>query len=194
MDVQNNWYSRARAEANKGIPSNERFTGVLIVIVSILMICYFAAHQTQSTGFFTAQFSTLEHLMLYGYWTFWIITASLEGIFGQRLLSRLFDVFGGGAFAVICAVGLILTFPFDFVHFADVLPESLRFSVQWISNDIARGVMVLATIALAGGLAYCPIAYKFIVIGSSGSKSKDKSSGWVLKSSYRRSLHKTSQD
>lgn len=166
MNIQNNWYARARAEANEAIPFSERVTDVLIVVVSSLMIYYFVAHQTQSTGFFTDGFGALEQLMLYGYWLFWIITASLQGILGRRFLSRLFDIFGGGAFAVICAFGLIITFPFEFAYFADVLPESLKFLVEWISNDIARGVMLVATIALAGGLTYGLIAYKFIVLGS----------------------------
>ena len=164
MTVQENWFFRAQAEASEAIPYNERITGVFIVLVSIAIIACFLAHQTQSTGFFTAQFDTKDGLMLYGYWVFWIITASLEGIFGLRFLSRLFDVFGGGIFALICAYGLLLSFPFEFAYFAEVFPESLRFLVEWISNDIARGIMFVATLALTIGIAYCPIAYKFIVL------------------------------
>jgi hypothetical protein len=53
-------------------------------------------------------------------------------------------------------------FPFEFAEFADVLPESLRFLVQWISNDIARVLMVLAIIVHLAGAVYSPIAYKFV--------------------------------
>jgi hypothetical protein len=86
--------------------------GIGIVVFSVLMVLYFAAHRTRSTGFFTATFGTLEMLMLYGLW--------------------------------------------------GLLPESLRFLVQWISNDIARVLMVLGIIVYLGAAVYCPIAYGFI--------------------------------
>jgi hypothetical protein len=89
-------------------------------------------------------------------------TASLEGIFGLRLLSRLFDVFGGIIFALISTTVLLVIFPFDFAYFADVLPDSLRFLVQWISNDIARVVMALGVSGLLFATVYSPIAYKFV--------------------------------
>jgi len=157
-----NWFSRAKAEADKGVPRNERVFGIAIVVVSVLMILYFVVHQTGSTGFFTTEFGTLEMVMLYGNLTAWIITGALEGIFGQRLLSRLFDVFGGVIFITISLAWLLAVFPFEFAYFADVLPDSLRFLVQWISNDIARGIMVLGIIIFAIAAVYCPIGYKFV--------------------------------
>lgn len=77
----------------------------------------------QSTGFFTAEFGALEQFLFYGYWAVWITTASLEGILGLRLLSRLFDVFGGITFLLISTVVLLIIFPFDFQYLADALPE-----------------------------------------------------------------------
>lgn len=162
MKTDENWFSRAKAEAEQGIPSSERVSDIAIVVFSILMVLYFLTHQKQSTGFFTSAFGTLEMLLFYGYWVFWISTASLEGIFGRRLLSRLFDVFGGIIFITISTAVLLVVFPFEFTYFADLLPESLRFLVQWISNDIARIVMVLGVIVLLGAAVYSPIAYKFV--------------------------------
>jgi len=156
------WLSRGRAEAEKGIPYRERVVGIAIVVFSVLMVLYFVAHQMRSTGFFTATFGTLEMLMLYGFFVFWIVSAGLEGVFGRRLLSRLFDVFGGLIFATIGIAWLLVVFPFEFAYFADVLPDSLRFLVQWISNDIARGLMVLGIIVHLGAAIYCPIAYRFV--------------------------------
>jgi hypothetical protein len=57
-----------------------------------------------------------------------------------------------------------VVFPFDFTHFADVLPSFLSFSVQWVSNDIARMLMVLYTIVMGIAAIYAPISYKFIRI------------------------------
>ena len=156
------WFSRGKAEAEKGIPYFERVTGIAIVVFSVLMVLYFVAHQTWSTGFFTATFGTLEMIMLYGSLIALIVTAALEGIFGQRLLSRLFDVFGGIIFITIGLAWLLVVFPFEFAYFADVLPDFLRFLVQWISNDIARVLMVLGIIVTLGAAVYTPIAYGFV--------------------------------
>ena len=159
-----NWFSRAKADADKGIPTNERITGIVLVIVSSLMIFYLSLHQIWSTGFFTTKFGMLEMFLLYGSLAAWIITGSLEGIFGQRLLSRLFDVFGGVIFITISLFWLLVIFPFEFAYFADVLPDFLRFILLWVSNDIGRGIMVVGVIVLFIAAAYSPIAYKFVSI------------------------------
>ena len=101
-------------------------------------------------------------LMLYGSLIFWIITCSLDGIFAQRLLSRLLDAFGGVIFVTVNLAWLSVVLPFDFAYFADVLPDFLRFMVQWISNDIARGIMIIGVIVLVIASIYCPIGYKFV--------------------------------
>jgi len=162
MNDIENWYSRGKAESEKGIPRGERGFGITLVIINILMILYFAAHQLRSTGFFTTKFGTIEMFFLYGYSVFWIISAGLEGVLGQRFLSRIFDVFGGVLFAGICIIWLLVVFPFEFSNFADILPNSLKFVIQWISNDIARVIMVLGIIVHLGAAIYCPIAYKFV--------------------------------
>jgi len=162
MNANENWFSRGKAEAEKGIPFGERVVGIAIVVFSILLVLYFAAHQRRSTGFFTEAFGTPEMFMLYGLLILGIISAGLEGVFGLRLYSRLFDVFGGLILAAVFTAWLLVVFPFEFAYFADVLPESLRFLVGWISNDIARVLMVLAIIAYLGAAIYCPIAYGFV--------------------------------
>jgi hypothetical protein len=160
-----NWFSRAKEEADKGIPKSERIASIGFFFVgSVLMVFYLVAHQVWSTGFFTAKFGIMEMVMLYGSWIAWIITSGLEGIFGQRLLSRLFDTFGGIFFIALATAWLSLVFPFDFTYFPDVLPVFLRFLLQWISNDIARILMVLYTIAMVIAAVYAPIGYKFVSI------------------------------
>ena len=128
------------------------------------MILYLVAHNIWSTGFFTVEFGTTEMIMLYGSWIAWIITSGLEGVLGQRLLSRLFDTFGGIIFIAVATAWLLVVFPFNFSYFADVLPDFLRFLVQWISNDIARILMALYTVAMGIAAVYAPIAYKFVRI------------------------------
>ena len=170
-EATENWFSRGKTEADKGIPKNERVAGIGFFFVgSLLMFLYLAAHQLGSTGFFTAKFGTIEMILLYGSWIAWIITSGLEGIFGQRLLSRLFDTFGGIIFIAVATAWLLVVFPFDFAYFANVLPDFLRFLVHWIANDIARIVMVLYTIAMGIAAVYAPMGYKFIRIKRSKSE------------------------
>jgi hypothetical protein len=125
-------------------PYEDRGLSIAIVVVGVLMGLFFGAHQTRSTGFFTAAFGTLEMLLLYGTLLYWIATSALI-IVGQKNLSRDLD-FGGLFFAAVAVAWLLVVFPFDFAHVADTLPDSLRFLVQWISTDIARVLMVLSFI------------------------------------------------
>jgi hypothetical protein len=164
MNLNNsgNWFSRAKREAEKKLPLNERVFGIAIVIFCIIMIIFFITHQMNSTGFFTSEFGTLETLFFYGFWIFWITTASLEAIFSQRLLSRIVDTFGGLIFATISLALLLFIFPFEFTHLSDVVPNFIRFLIEWISNDIARVIMMLLVIAHLAAAVYSPFAYKFV--------------------------------
>ncbi len=150
---------------------NQRVTGTAILVLGVLGVLFFVAHQTGSTGFFTIKFGTIEMIMFYGYLVFWIMTGGLEGVLGQRLLSRLLDTLGGLIFATIATAWLFVVFPFEYAYFADVIPEFLRFLVQWISNDIARIVMMLTIIGYMYAAVYAPKAYGFI--GKKSSKSEE---------------------
>lgn len=106
-DSTENWFLRGKAEADKGIPKNERIAGIGFFFTgSILVILCFAAHRIWSTGFFTAKFGAIETFMLYGSWIAWIITSGLEGVLSKRFLSRLFDTFGGIIFIAVQLHGL----------------------------------------------------------------------------------------
>jgi len=156
------WFNRAKDEAQKKLPLNERIVGIAIVVFCVLMIIYFISHQIRSTGFFTSEFGPFETFLFYGFWIFWITTAGLEAVLSQRLPSRIVDTFGGIIFATVSIGILLVFFPFEFAYLADVLPDSIRFLVQWISNDIARVIMVLLMIGHLIAAIYSPIAYKFI--------------------------------
>ena len=162
MKDTQSWFERAKTAAEEALPRNERVFGIVIVVFCILMIIFFITHQMNSTGFFTSEFETFEMLFFYGFWIFWITTASLEAILNQRLLSRIVDTFGGIIFATISIALLLVLFPFEFSHISDLLPESIRFLVKWISNDIARVILVLLVIAHLAAAIYSPFAYKFV--------------------------------
>ncbi|MFX0114501.1 MAG: hypothetical protein ACFFB3_08130 [Candidatus Hodarchaeota archaeon] len=76
---------------------------------------------------------------------YWILSSALL-VFGRKNPSRDLDFFGGLLYATIGIAWLLVVFPFEFEYFVDVLPDVLRFLLRWISNDIARGLLVLAFI------------------------------------------------
>ena len=90
MKANESWFSRGKAEAEKGIPFSERVVGIAIVVFSVLMVLYFVAHQRRSTGFFTAAFGTIgdAHALWFadfGDYFSWIG----RGIWSQTLFSPL---------------------------------------------------------------------------------------------------------
>ena len=125
----------------------DRVISVVVIMLFPLILFYFVAHQILSTGFFTAAFEILEMVLLYGTLMYWIITSTVL-LLELKDLSRDIDSFGGLAFAVFGFFWLFLVFPFDFAYFADVLPEALRFLVQWISDGFARVLLFLGFILL----------------------------------------------
>lgn len=144
------------------IPYSDRVTSVAFLVIGALGMLYLVTHQMGSTGFFTEKFGTLEVLILYGYLSQVIISGTLYGLLGRKHLALLFYVFGGLIIAVITNVWLYVVFPFEFTYFADVLPDFLRFLVHWISNDIARMLIVLNIIVHLLGEVYVAILYVYI--------------------------------
>ena len=160
----NSWFSK-RVKAQLSELSDESHSGsraaIVFVSIFILIVLYFGAHQTGSTGFFTTKFGTFETLLLYGSLFEWITVGVLE-FFGRKNLSRDIDAFGGIIFVTIAGIWLFVIFPFEFTHFADVLPDSLRFLLQWISNEIAVVIMVLGLIVAPIMAVYQLILYNFV--------------------------------
>jgi cytochrome bd-type quinol oxidase subunit 2 len=143
-----NWLVKhAEAEAKKDvIPFSERAGNIIGIVGVLLVVLFFAVHQMQSTGFFTSSFSTAEMLLLYLSLVAGMITTAIRALFGRKNLARLFDVFGA-CFFTVTLTWLYIVFPFSFTHFADVLTDFLKFLLQWISNDIARTLMIIGIVA-----------------------------------------------
>ena len=142
------WFSKMVEEELENydeLSVEDRVISVAFVMFFPLIVIYFAAHQMFSTGFFTATFGTLEMVLLYGTLIYWIFTCAVL-LLELKDLSRNVDSFGGLIFAVVGFAWLSIVFPFDFTYFANVLPENLRFLVQWISDGTARVALVLAFI------------------------------------------------
>lgn len=151
IEATGSWFSRlVKKEVEYADPYEDRGLSIAIVVVGVLVGSYFIAHQVRSTAFFTAAFGSLEIVLLYGTLLFWIATCALI-IVGQKNRSRDLDL-GGLFFATAAFAWLLVAFPFDFAHLADVAPDSLRFLVQWVSNDVVR-VLIALSLILHLGLA-----------------------------------------
>ena len=162
-ETRKNWLVRhVEAEAKKDvIPYSERAGNIVGVVAILLIVLYFVAHQVWSTGFFTSRFGTVEMLLFYISLMFGMVTSAVRGLFGRKNFARLFDILGFVLFTVVLA-WLYMVFPFDFAYFADALPNFLRFLLQWISNDIARALMLLGVIATPVMAVYTAVLYVFV--------------------------------
>ena len=162
----NNWFARraeAEVKAKKDtFPSSERIGSIVGFVIVFLVMLYFVAHQIGSTGFFSSKFSTLEMLLFYGAQLFGIVCTVLGPVrVRHRNLIRLGDMFYNITVA-IAVIWLFVVFPFDFAHLADVLPSFLRFLLQWVSNDIARVLMMLGMIVAPIFAIYFGTLYVFV--------------------------------
>jgi hypothetical protein len=140
--IKNRFFKTAKEELSDEIASDDKTASIFLIVVNGLLGLYLIVHQTVSTGFFTSKFNTLEMLLLYGIFIYWIITSVLI-LIGQKHPSRDLDSYGGLFFATFAIGWLIVIFPFDFAHFANVLPDFLRFLLQWISNEIALVLLII---------------------------------------------------
>ena len=142
VSIKNRFSKTAKEDLSNEIKSDDKAASILLIAVNGLFGLYLILHQTFSTGFFTPKFGALELITLYGIPIYWIITSVLI-LIGQKHPSRNLDSYGGLFFATFAFVWLIGIFPFEFTYFANVLPDSLRFLLQWISNEIALVLLSL---------------------------------------------------
>lgn len=138
-------------QALKDNMNNSQRGGEIVgVIVIGLVALFFYAHQTEATGFFTSSsFGATEALLLYGAILIGVAGPMARFLTGRRNKSRPPELIASVFWIVASAWFLMVVFPFDFAHFADVVPDFLAFLVSWITNDIAR---VLLAIGMVGGI------------------------------------------
>jgi len=163
MGATRSWFARhAEAEARKdGLSLSDRAGNVVGAIAILLALWFFVAHQTSSTGFFTSKFGQTEAVLFYAPPLLSIIATAAKTAVGRKNVLRPLDV-AGMILSFVAPVWVFAVFPFDFSHLADVLPGFLRFLLQWISNDFARGVMALAMIVIPVAAVYTAALYVFV--------------------------------
>ena len=157
------WFARhVSAEAKKDFMTfSERIGNAVSVVCIIIVTLYLVAHQMGSTGFFTSEFTLAAMFLLYTPLAYGLFENIVRFFIASRNTGRIFDVIGAGIFVIVFAL-LLIIFPFDFTYFADVLPDSLRFLLQWISNNVAVVIMVLGLIVAPIMAVYQLILYNFV--------------------------------
>ena len=171
---KNCFLRHTEAEAKKDIlPYSDRVGNLAAIVVIVLVTSYFVAHQMWTTGFFTSKFGSLEMILFYGVLIYQLVPTTLKALFGRKNNARFFEIFGS-VFGTVALAWFLVVFPFDFTYFADVLPSFLRFLLQWISNDIARVLMMLGLIVAPIMAVYTAVLYVFVRRELSQSSRKPK--------------------
>lgn len=137
----------------------ERFSVVLI----LLLLGFFMLHQFANTGFFTERFGTAEMLCLYVPIVVAMLPPLIRARMGRRHPARLW-VAASSLLTAVTALWLLSTFPFNFAHFADFLPGSVRFMFFWLSDDLAKIPLVLQIIV--GPISALVAVWQFLARGS----------------------------
>jgi len=158
-----NWLARkAEIEAKRDVvPSSDRVGNVAGVIVAFIVLWFFYAHYASSSGFFTTKFGTLEAFLFYFSMALGVAASAARAIVGRKNVVRPLDVLGT-AVMVVALVWLLAVFPFDFSHFADVLPKALQFLLRWISNGLVKMLMTIGIIPACVMTVYTAILYVLV--------------------------------
>lgn len=147
---------------------SERIADPLFTILAMsLLLAFFVYHLRAATGFFTEQFGPFEMLCLYGPIVLAPAAALVRAASGRRNPARPVEALAD-LFMALAAIWLLIVFPFDFTHLADVLPAGLQFTLAWVTNDIGKLVLVLQII-IGMLVALFTLVKFFLVLGRQAS-------------------------
>jgi cytochrome bd-type quinol oxidase subunit 2 len=154
------WFDKHAAnEASKdNVRPSERVGQLFGVVIAFICAAYFTVLFTSDSGFFTSEFTTADAAMFFGIAYLGIIPGLVRTIIGRKNVSRPLDIILSISI-LMAAAWFLFSFPFDFSHLADELPSSLQFLLDWISDDIAKGMMVLAIIVNIFIIPYTTFLY-----------------------------------
>jgi len=157
------WFEKqAEKEAKKDtLKNSDRFGQIIGIIGVVIVIVFFTYHLTKSTGFFTSTFGAFDAALFFGINIFGIFPQFIRLVTNRKTLSRPFDIINS-ALLFVALIYFVAKFPFDFSHFADPLPASLEFLLNWVSNGLASALMVLGILGMLFALPYQTLLYMAI--------------------------------
>ena len=123
----------------------QRLGELTVIVVQVLLFGFFWLHQSMHTGFFTAGFGTRAAICLFAPIVVSLAPPAVRALTGRRNPARPLEAAANLSLA-LGTLYLLIAFPLDFAHLADVFSPSLRFLLSWITDDVARIVMILQVI------------------------------------------------
>jgi len=148
-------------DGNEILTPLQRWTGLATVVAMLLVLGFFAFHQLAGTGFFVATFGSWEMVCLYGPILVSFAAPIIRALSGRKNPARPFEVATNLSLA-LGSLWLVIVFPFNFSHLADVLPDAIRFIFSWITNDIGKAVLILQVII--GTVAALLTTFKYLSV------------------------------
>jgi hypothetical protein len=123
--------------------SSKGFITFSFMLLPAIFILFFAFHQARLSGFFTSEFGYLEIVAIYLplILSFGAINSH---IYFRQYYRGLFILFNT-SFA-LGAAWLLIVFPFNFQHVAEILPGFTKLFVSWISPATGRILLVLVMV------------------------------------------------
>ncbi len=159
MQAESRAQTQRRGRNNEILSIPQRFGEMVSVAVVLLILGFYLYHQFANTGFFTTKFGGWEMFAFYGSVVLSFLPPLARAFIGRRNPVRPLEVFCNIFFA-FASLGLLIVFPFNFGHFTAALPDGLRFLLSWVTNDMARAVLLLAFFGGLASAAYNIVRYQ----------------------------------
>jgi cytochrome bd-type quinol oxidase subunit 2 len=176
------WFEKqAEKEAKKDtLKRSDRFGQAIGIVGCVIVIGFFAYHLITPTGFFTSAFGAFDAALFFGINVFGIFPQIIRLVTSRKTPARPFDIINS-MLLFVALIYFVAKFPFDFSHFADPLPASLEFLLNWVSNGLASALMVLGIIGMLFALPYQTLLYTAIRKLPPGTKNQSPDSTQVPK-------------
>lgn len=161
MDLQpGGWLDRlaSKEAARDRLRPSDRTGQMIGAVISLLFAVYFFALYDSNSGFFLSNFSMLDAVLFFGIAFFGVAPSLMRAITGRKNSSRPLDIIVS-FFILVAAVWFSSSFPFDFSHLPDSLPESSRFLMSWVSDGLARLFLLLAIVVSVFIIPYTTLLY-----------------------------------
>jgi hypothetical protein len=131
----------------------QRWAGLYTVVLMLLLLAFFIIHQVAGSAFFTGRFGRAEMLALYGPIILSLAPPIQRLVQGKRNPARPLEAVTDFSLA-LGSLWLWIHYPFDFAHVADIFRPDMRFAFSWLTNNIARFILILQVVlGFISGLA-----------------------------------------